>query len=120
MVPARELGARGRTTVAPKAAVSTIARNRSKNAGRRDSAHAREEQIIGDGQVASEIHGDGNRQNNDSVHYVVVAASGDGRDRAIRRNLNDARVAGQARYKQPKSKYWWYKFTWNSEPIRQS
>ncbi len=23
-------------------------------------------------------------------------------------------------YKQPKSKYWWYKFTWNSEPIRES
>lgn len=23
-------------------------------------------------------------------------------------------------YKQPKSKYWWYKFTWNGEPIRQS
>jgi integrase len=23
-------------------------------------------------------------------------------------------------YKQPKSKYWWYKFTWNAEPIRES
>ena len=23
-------------------------------------------------------------------------------------------------YKQPKSKYWWCKFTWNGEPIRQS
>ena len=23
-------------------------------------------------------------------------------------------------YKQPKSKYWWYKFTWNGETIRQS
>jgi len=23
-------------------------------------------------------------------------------------------------YKQPKSKYWWYKFTWNGEPIRES
>jgi len=23
-------------------------------------------------------------------------------------------------YKQPKSKYWWYKFTWNGEPIRKS
>jgi integrase len=23
-------------------------------------------------------------------------------------------------YKQPKSKYWWYKFTWNTEPIRES
>ena len=23
-------------------------------------------------------------------------------------------------YKQPKSKYWWYKFVWNSEPIRES
>jgi hypothetical protein len=23
-------------------------------------------------------------------------------------------------YKQSKSKYWWYKFTWNGEPIRQS
>lgn len=23
-------------------------------------------------------------------------------------------------YKQPKSKYWWYKFTWNNEPIRES
>src|SRR3954464_9766797 len=23
-------------------------------------------------------------------------------------------------YKQPKSKNWWYKFTWNGEPIRES
>jgi hypothetical protein len=23
-------------------------------------------------------------------------------------------------YKQPKSKYWWYKFTWNGEQIRES
>jgi hypothetical protein len=23
-------------------------------------------------------------------------------------------------YKQPKSKYWWYKFTWNGEAIRES
>ena len=23
-------------------------------------------------------------------------------------------------YKQPKSKYWWYKFTWSGEPIRES
>ena len=23
-------------------------------------------------------------------------------------------------YKQPKSKYWWYKFVWNGEPIRES
>ena len=23
-------------------------------------------------------------------------------------------------YKQPKSKYWWYKFTWSGEPIRRS
>src|ERR1700733_15066485 len=23
-------------------------------------------------------------------------------------------------YKQAKSKYWWYKFTWNGEPIRES
>jgi hypothetical protein len=23
-------------------------------------------------------------------------------------------------YKQPKSKYWWYKFTWNGKPIRES
>jgi len=23
-------------------------------------------------------------------------------------------------YKQPKSKYWWYKFFWNGEPIRES
>jgi hypothetical protein len=23
-------------------------------------------------------------------------------------------------YKQPKSRYWWYKFTWNGEPIRRS
>ena len=23
-------------------------------------------------------------------------------------------------YKQPKSKYWWYKFTWNGDPIRKS
>src|ERR1039457_7288859 len=23
-------------------------------------------------------------------------------------------------YKQPKSKYWWYKFTWNGQPIRES
>ena len=23
-------------------------------------------------------------------------------------------------YKQPKSKYWWYKFTWNGEPIRET
>src|SRR5476649_777405 len=23
-------------------------------------------------------------------------------------------------YKQPKSKYWWYKFTWNGELIRES
>ena len=25
-----------------------------------------------------------------------------------------------AAYKQPKSKYWWYKFFWNGEPIRES
>ena len=23
-------------------------------------------------------------------------------------------------YKQPKSKYWWYKFNWNGEPIRET
>ena len=23
-------------------------------------------------------------------------------------------------YKQPKSRNWWYKFTWNGEPIRES
>ena len=23
-------------------------------------------------------------------------------------------------YKQPKSKYWWYKFVWNGKPVRES
>jgi hypothetical protein len=32
----------------------------------------------------------------------------------------DRRNVKMAIYKQPKSKYWWYKFVWTGEPIRES
>src|SRR5712671_6114344 len=37
------------------------------------------------------------------------------RSRLIRKVAGDMAV-----YKQAKSKYWWYKFTWNGAPIRES
>src|ERR1700675_4441783 len=40
--------------------------------------------------------------------------------RGSRRVAAKKEESDMAVYKQPKSKYWWYKFVWNGEPIRET
>src|SRR5436309_4155729 len=44
----------------------------------------------------------------------------EGRATEGQRDYAEERREVMAVYKQPKSKYWWYKFVWNGEPIRES
>ena len=43
-----------------------------------------------------------------------------GRPKGSGKKHSEERRQVMAVYKQTKSKYWWYKFTWNGEPIRES